>query len=339
MRFVIVADNWLPHVCGFTRTYATLVEHLIRQGDEVEVVTIDRYPSVPVPTYPELRFAFARPSRIGTVISSFEPDVVHIALEGTLGLSTRRYCMRHQIPFTTAYTTDWPAYVRMRFPIPESTTLRFLRWFHRPARSCLVANSTLLSSLKDAGFSNVVQWGRGVDLDLFNPAKAVRLEYASPVWLYVGRTSVEKNIEAFLQADVSGTKLVVGTGPAHATLQKKYPKAIFLGLQMGEDLARWYASADCVVFPSKTDTFGLVVLEALASGTPVAAFPVRGPREILEGSGAGSVDPELSTAMKSALNVPKGRCREVGESYGWDRVTELFRHLHQEKAFQRPKGD
>ncbi len=306
------------------RTLQTLTAELERLGHGVIHITPDRFASIPCPTYPEIRLAVLPGRKVARMIEEAHPCAIHIATEGPLGLAARNYCARRGIPFTTAYHTRFPEYVKARFGLPRGVSYAFLRWFHRPSSSIMVATASIESELRSRGFANMTRWGRGVDLDLFHPRDKSFLDGPRPVLLYVGRVAVEKNIEAFLQLELPGTKYVVGDGPLLSTLKAKYPDVRFAGVKAGEELAAHYAAADVMVFPSLTDTFGLVVLEALASGVPVAAFPVAGPQDILTGSGAGCLDADLAKAVKEALAISPGACLRHARRYSWAFSAEQF---------------
>ena len=274
LKILIVTDAWKPQVNGVVRTLEVLGEDLAALGHTVRYATPEGRFTVGLPTYPEIRLALFPRTRLEREIRDFAPDAVHIATEGTLGMSARAICLKHGIAFSTSFHTRFPEYVRARFPlIPESLVYRWLRWFHGPATAMMVATESLRREMAAHGFSNLRIWSRGVDVDHFRPMADAHLPYEAPVWLYVGRVAVEKNIEAFLSLDLPGTKAVVGDGPARGHLEAKYPEAKFLGSLSGEALVRAYAASTVFVFPSRTDTFGLVLLEALACGLPVAAYP------------------------------------------------------------------
>jgi glycosyltransferase involved in cell wall biosynthesis len=245
------------------------------------------------------------------------PESIHVATEGPLGWIARGYCIRRNIPFSTAYHTQFPEYLRARVPVPVAATYPIVRRFHRPAAACLVGTPYLKSLLEQRGFTNVAIWPKGVDTEFFTPAKRMPLPYGSPVFLYVGRVAVEKNVEDFLKLDLPGSKVVVGDGPSLSRLKAAYPGATFLGVRHGDELARLYASADVFVFPSRTDTFGLVLLEALASGTPVAAFPVTGPIDVIGDAPVGVLDENLRSAALRALELPRDPCRSYTERFSW----------------------
>jgi glycosyltransferase involved in cell wall biosynthesis len=276
-----------------------------------------------MPSYPDLRLALPLPAKIAELIEAAGPDSIHIATEGPIGLLVRRYCRKHGVAFTTSFHTRFPEYVSARSPIPESWVWRLLRAFHRPSQAVMAATPALASELRLRGFRNVVLWSRGVDTALFHP-RAVDLCLSQPVYLSVGRVAVEKNLEAFLDLDLPGTKLIVGDGPARAALERKYPQAVFLGSRQGEELAQAYAAADVFVFPSKTDTFGLVLLEALASGLPVAAFPVTGPRDVIGAAPVGVLSDDLRAACLSALDISPRSCVAFASGHSWEASARAF---------------
>lgn len=325
-RIAIVTDAWAPQMNGVVRTLSATVTMLQARGHEVMVIAPDQFPSVPCPTYPEIRLAMAAPATIAKRLANFAPDAIHIATEGPLGLIARRICVRRRWPFTTAYHTQFPAYVAKRTHLPESLFWRYIGWFHRPAARIMVATPSIRRELADHGLTQLHHWSRGVDLQQFTPDAPPPPEFAAltrPIQLYVGRISVEKNIEAFLEAKRSGSKVVVGDGPALASLAAHYPGVLFLGRRDGRALAGCYAGADVFVFPSRSDTFGLVMIEALACGTPVAAFPVAGPIDIVtERSGALSED--LPRAIDAALYCERADCQAHGARFSWEAATDQF---------------
>ncbi|PZU13632.1 MAG: alpha-mannosyltransferase [Sphingobium sp.] len=326
MRIAIVTDAWTPQVNGVVRTLQTIRAELENMGHPVEVISPDLYGSIPCPTYPEIRLALVRASVVGQAIAAFRPDAVHLATEGPLCLAARRWCLRAKVPFTTAYHTHFPDYVAQRTGLPAAWFWRYIRWFHGPAQAVLVSTRSVRDQLRAHGLPNVRPWGRGVDLAAFTPqapAPAAFAGLARPILLYVGRVAVEKNIAAFLAADHPGSKVVVGDGPARAALEKAHPDARFLGPLFGADLAGAYAGADAFVFPSRTDTFGLVMIEALACGTPVAAYPVTGPVDIVTPE-TGALGEDLSAAIASALTKDRGACAAYGRSFSWDRSAREF---------------
>lgn len=281
------------------------------------MITPEQFRSVPCPTYPEIRLALFPGRKMARTIESFRPCVVHIATEGPLGLTARRYCVSRGIPFTTAYHTKFPEYLAARSPIPARWTYKGMRWFHRPSAAVMVATATVEKELTRHGFDNIKRWSRGVDTDLFRPREKSFLDLPRPIALYVGRVAVEKNIEAFLALPEPHSKVVVGDGPQMSQLAKKYPDVRFVGLKQGEELARYYAAADVFVFPSLTDTFGLVILEALACGVPVAAYPVAGPLDVIGDAPVGCLHTDLATAVREALKISPEACRAHAERYSW----------------------
>src|SRR3954465_6630466 len=328
MRLALVTDAWQPQTNGVVRTLTRTRDELIAMGHAVEVISPDLFNGFPCPTYPEIKRAFLPGRKIARTMTAFQPDAIHIATEGPLGHAARGYCLAQGLPFTTAYHTRFPEYVEARFSVPVGLSYAWLRRFHGRSRSIMVATQSIESDLVSRGFGNIRRWSRGVDTTLFKPrdtqgAKDL-LNLPRPIHLFVGRVAIEKNIEAFLALDLPGSQVVIGDGPQLEQLKRKFPKAHFLGKKVGEDLARHYAAADVFVFPSLTDTFGLVILEALASGLPVAAFPVPGPRDILEGSGAGALDRDLGAAVKKALALPAAHCRTVAGQFSWRAATEQF---------------
>jgi glycosyltransferase involved in cell wall biosynthesis len=323
MRILVVTDAWHPQVNGVVRTLTMVAEAAKAFGTEFSFLTPDAFRTVAMPSYRDLRVALPRPARIARLIAEARADSIHIATEGPIGLLARRYCRKHGLPFTTSFHTRFPEYVSARAPIPEAWVWATLRWFHGPSRAVLAATPALASELRERGFCNVVLWPRGVDASLFRPREA-DLCLPKPVFLCVGRVAVEKNLEAFLELDLPGTKVIVGDGPARLALAHKYPQAVFLGQLHGEALAQVYAAADVFVFPSRTDTFGLVLLEALASGLPVAAFPVTGPRDVIGTAPVGVLSEDLHAACLAALDIPRQACVEFAARYTWEACARAF---------------
>lgn len=325
-RIVIVTDAWMPQMNGVVRTLTTTVDLLRTRGHDVLVVAPDAFRSAPCPTYPEIRLALARPARVAKAISEFAPDAIHIATEGPLGFMARRLCLRRGWPFTTAYHTQFPAYIARRTRLPESWFWRYIRWFHQPATRVMVATDSIRAELAVHGLDKVHRWSRGVDLAQFSPVAERPVEFAAlerPIQLYVGRVAVEKNITAFLQSRHPGAKVVVGDGPELASLKRRFPEAVFLGKRAGAMLAGCYAGADVFVFPSRTDTFGLVIVEALACGTPVAAFPVPGPVDIVT-ERCGALSDDLDRAIDAALFCKREDCVARGREFSWEAATDQF---------------
>lgn len=326
MRIAIVTDAWSPQVNGVVRTLQATRSELIRQGHEVLVVSPDLYQSIPCPTYPEIRLAMASAHGVGERLRAFAPDAVHLSTEGPLCLAARRWCLRHGWRFTTAYHTQFPDYVAKRTGVPAEWIWSYIRWFHSASRAVLVSTASVRRILTSHGIPQVAPWSRGVDLDAFSPAAAHHPAFAElprPIQLYVGRVAIEKNVEAFLASSHPGSKVVVGDGPALAALTPRYPDVHFLGALEGDQLAGAYAGADVFVFPSRTDTFGLVMIEALASGTPVAAYPVSGPVDIVTPA-TGALDENLDVAIAAALTRDRGECAAYGRTYTWAASASQF---------------
>lgn len=325
-RIALVTDAWEPQMNGVVRTLTTTVGILRSWGHEVMVISPDDYRSFPCPTYPEIRLAMATRFGVGRRLDAFRPDAVHIATEGSLGWAARRYCLARRAPFTTAYHTQFPDYVARRTHLPAATFWPYIRRFHRPSAGIMVATPSIGRTLREQGLTQLRDWSRGVDLDQFTPGIAPPELFAGlprPIQLYVGRVSPEKNIEAFLGARHPGSKVVVGDGPALENLRARYPEAHFVGRKSGRELAAHYAGADVFVFPSRTDTFGLVMIEALACGTPVAGYPVTGPVDILT-FGAGAMDEDLDNAIGAALACDPAACVALGRSYSWEASARQF---------------
>jgi glycosyltransferase involved in cell wall biosynthesis len=335
MKITLVSDAWFPQVNGVVRTLSTVVDIATARGHRVQMVTPDRFHSVAMPQYPEIRLALTTRRRVAAMIAGFDPDAVHIATEGPLGWLARAWCLRHDVPFTTSFHTRFPDYVAARTGLSPAPFWRVLERFHRPAQAVLVATPRLAEELAAHGLTQTRPWTRGVDLALFSPDRLPHPAFADlprPIALHVGRVAVEKNIDAFLEADWSGSKVVVGDGPALDALMARYPEAHFLGALHGEALASTFAGADVLAFPSRTDTFGLVIIEALACGTPVAGYPVPGPLDILGADGrgvpagrrVGGVDDDLSVAMHAALGAERRDCARYGAGFSWERSCDEF---------------
>ena len=330
MRILIVSDAWSPQVNGVVRTLQTTVEHLREAGDDVEVVEPGQFRTVPCPTYPEIRLSWRPYRALLERVTRSAPDVVHIATEGPLGLAARRVALRLGVPLTTAYHTRFPEYVKARFGIPLALTYRYLRWFHGAARVTLVPTPVVRADLAARGFAHLALWSRGVDTRVFHPRAGQRLAGNPPIFLYVGRVAVEKNIDAFLRLDLPGTKWVVGEGPELERIRREYPQVRFLGVLTQDRLAEVYSGADVFVFPSRTDTFGLVLVEALACGCPVAAYPVTGPLDVIGDAPAGVLDEDLRAACLAALRIPRHNAATHARQFTWERATAQFRqHLQQ----------
>jgi glycosyltransferase involved in cell wall biosynthesis len=324
MRITIVTDAWSPQTNGVVSTLRQTTASLEKFGHELLHVTPNLFRSVPCPTYPEIRLSLFPYRGLATLISGFRPDAIHIATEGPLGMAARRYCKRHRLNFTTSYHTQFPQYLRSRFPIPTSLSYRGLRWFHGAATHCMVSTQTVRNQLAEQGFRNLVSWQRGVDTELFKPRDKDFLQLPRPIAAYVGRVAIEKNIDAFLRMPWQGTRIVIGDGPELPRLKAQYPGAHYMGFRFGEDLARHLAAADVFVFPSLTDTFGLVNLEAMACGVPVAAFPVAGPIDVVDDGVTGALDDDLARAAIRALTIDPQKCRDRALRSGWDSCSREF---------------
>ena len=326
MRILIVSDAWHPQVNGVVRTLSMLTAELSLMGHTAEVLGPGRFRTVGLPTYSSVKLAVASRRRVAAAIEAFGPDALHVATEGPLGWAARRWALSRGMPFSTSFHTRFPEYLRARSGIPTGLGYALLRRFHNRSGSTLVATPSLRAELASRGFARLRPWTRGVDLGCFRPQAPEAWPYPRPVFLSVGRVAVEKNLAAFLRLDLAGTKVVVGDGPQRAALQRAYPDARFVGERHGADLARAYAGADVLVFPSRTDTFGLVLLESLACGTPVAAYPVTGPADILAGAppGVGALDDDLRRAALRAVDGDRAACRRFAERFSWRACTEMF---------------
>jgi glycosyltransferase involved in cell wall biosynthesis len=328
MKILVATDAWHPQVNGVVRTLGHTAREASALGHEVEFLTHEGYRTLPLPTYSEIRLALPPLGAISKRIDAFKPDAIHIATEGSLGHIVRRICIRRKIKFTTSLHTRFPDYVADRLLLPArwsaDLTWAILRRFHSPSSAVLAATPSLAKELTKRRFPNVRIWQRGVDADLFCPRVNHRLPFKSPIFLTVGRVAVEKNVEAFLKLDLPGTKVVVGDGPQREILARRYPDAVFFGAKYGQELAEIYASADVFVFPSLTDTFGLVLLEALASGVPVAAFPAAAPRDVIGDAAVGALDNELKRACLSALECSREECRNFALGMTWAACAKSF---------------
>ncbi len=329
MRVLVATDAWHPQVNGVVRTLSTLAATAPRLGAEVSFLTHEGFRTFPLPTYADIRCALPAPWTIARRIEALKPDAIHIATEGTIGHAVRRYCIRRGIAFTTSFHTRLPEYVAARAPIPEALVWNWLRRFHGHAERVMVSTRSLMAELSGRGFGNPVLWPRGVDGEIFAPRKAAAemltaLDLPRPIFLTVGRVAVEKNIEAFLSLDLPGTKVVVGDGPMRQELMQRFPDAVFLGERHHDELAAIYSAADVFVFPSRTDTFGLVMLEALSCGVPVAAYPVPGPLDVIGDAPVGVLDQDLQTAALRALTIDRDACRVFAARMTWDRCARMF---------------
>lgn len=324
MKIALITDAWRPQINGVVTTLTQTCEQLRLHGHTVETFTPDQFHNWPCPGYTEIRLALGCGKKLAGRLNEFQPDAIHIATEGPLGLAARRYCLKRGFPYTTSFHTRFPEYLHLRLRIPLSWSYALLRWFHNRSHRIMVATPALIDELTTRGFGRPVLWSRGVDTELFCPRSKDLLPDRRPIFLYVGRVAIEKNIEAFLQLDLPGVKYVVGDGPQRQELEQKYPQTRFVGYKMGEELARYVAAADVFVFPSLTDTFGLVMLEALACGVPVAAFPVQGPKDVILSETVGSLDDDLQAAALKALKLNPEDCRRYALGFAWQQCVRQF---------------
>jgi glycosyltransferase involved in cell wall biosynthesis len=324
MKLAIVTDAWRPQINGVVTTLQRTAATLEAMGHAVRVFSPAEHWTLPCPTYPEIRLAVWPDRRLGAALDDFAPDAIHVATEGPLGMAAARYCSTRGYAFTTSYHTQFPQYVRKRVPVPESLTYALLRRHHAQARRTLVATEQQRRELMAQGFRNIVLWSRGVDTELFRPRGRDHLQLPRPVFAYLGRVAVEKNVAAFLDLELPGTKVVIGDGPDRAMLEARYASAVFLGYRFGVELAQSLSATDVFVFPSRTDTFGLVMLEAMACGTPVAAFPVIGPIDVVTPDVTGVLDEDLRVAALAALEIDRGGCRRAVEGLTWERASAQF---------------
>ena len=324
MKIIIVTDAWEPQVNGVVRTLKQTRKCLEHMGHQVELITPGNFTTIPCPSYPSIRLAVLPGRRVKTLLSKYKPNAVHIATEGPLGMAARRWCLRNKVSFTTSYHTQFPEYLRLRAPIPLGWTYAWLRRFHGKAEHTLVPTRSQQQRLLERGFDHVEIWGRGVDTDIFTPDNPKPLDLPGPILLNMGRVAIEKNIEAFLDLDLPGSKVVVGDGPDREHLQKKYPDVLFTGAKFGKELASYVAAADVFVFPSKTDTFGLVLLEAMACGVPIAAYPVTGPADVVEDGITGSLNKDLDKAVIEAQSLDPQACITYAHNNSWQACSRVF---------------
>ena len=327
MRIALISDAWHPQVNGIVTTVSQLYRSLAVRGHSVALLTPDRFRTWPCPGYPEVRLAFLCGGRLRKRLDAFGPDAIHLMTEGPVGFAARRYCRQRGYRHTSSFHSYFPEYLKIRAGIPLGVSYSYLRWFHRRSQCVLVSTDSLRADLADKGFSRLASWPLGVDTDLFRPRDKTFLRDPRPIFLYLGRVAVEKNVADFLRLDLPGTKYVVGDGHQRADLETAYPAVRFLGCQMGEELACTLAAADVLVFPSTTDTFGLVMLEALASGVPVAAYPVQGPVDVIRDSRVGQLDWDLQRAALAALALNPGDCRRYALQWSWEHSAERFAEL------------
>lgn len=323
MKILIVTDAWKPQVNGVVRTLDSTSKHLKLMGHEVGMVTPLGCRSFPCPTYNEISLALSPSRLVNHTFEQFNPEMIHIATEGPLGWAARKFCKSRNLNFTTSFHTQFPEYIHARTRIPKGWTYRVLRRFHSLARHVMVTTFSMETKLSKEGFKNLKNWSRGVDTTIFTPQSRSILG-SKPKLLYVGRVAVEKNLEAFLSMNIDAVKIVVGDGPQLEFLKAKYPEVLFAGAKFGNDLVHYYSMADAFVFPSRTDTFGLVMLEALACGTPVAAYPVEGPVDVIQSSDVGCLDKNLEKATRLALSKSRKKCRDYALNFSWAKCTRQF---------------
>ncbi len=324
MRILVATDAWHPQINGVVRTLTTLAKAVRKRGASIEFLTPDGFPSFELPTYPGMRCAIPGPREIARRIEAIAPDAIHIATEGPIGHMVRRFCIKRGLPFTTSYTTRFPEYISARLPIPESWSYAVLRRFHNASTVTMVSTKSMTEDLESRGFTNIGMWTRGVDTELFRPDRAVDIGLPRPIFMTVGRVAVEKNIDAFLSLDLPGSKAVIGRGPEEERLRRQYPDAKFFGSLSDENLASHLAAADVFVFPSRTDTYGVVQLEALACGVPVAAYPVTGPLDVIADNPIGALNEDLRAACLDALKMSKQACRDFALTRSWDNSAKQF---------------
>ena len=327
MRIAILTDAWFPQVNGVVRTLNMTISILEQWGHEILCINPQHFKTLPMPTYPDIPLSILPYRKLRRLLDEFQPDAIHISTEGPIGWAGRRYCLRHRSPYTSTYHTRFPEYVRLRAPIPLALSYAFVRRFHGTAVHTMVATRSMRTTLEARGFKNLAYWTRGVDISHFKPRHEPVLDLPRPIFLYLGRVAVEKNIRDFLELDLPGTKVVIGDGPAREELEQRYPEARFLGYLKNGKLARHLASVDVMVFPSRTDTFGLVMLEAMACGVPVATYPVAGPLDVIKNGVNGWMDEDLQLAATQALSVDREACRQFAEGYSWEACTRQFLSL------------
>jgi glycosyltransferase involved in cell wall biosynthesis len=324
MKIAIVTDAWKPQVNGVITTLVNTGECLSADGHDVHFITPQDFVRTPCPTYPEIRLSLFPGRKVAAMLDSLRPDRIHVATEGPLGLAARKYCIKRKLYFTTSYHTRFPQYVQARFPIPLSWSYGYMRWFHSAAEHTMVGTETQREDLLAHGFDNVVMWPRGVDTNAFRPGEKDFLTDPRPITMYLGRVAVEKSLEEFLSLDIPGTKYIVGDGPALKQLQRDFPDAVYTGYKFGEELTQYLAAADVFVFPSRTDTLGLVLLEAMACGVPVAAYPVMGPIDVVDDGVTGVLDEDLAAAITGASKLDPSDCREAALRRSWQQASRRF---------------
>lgn len=332
MKLALVTDAWHPQVNGVVRTLSTVVSGLEARGDEVKLITPQMFRTVPLPSYPEIPLSLFPRRKVRATLDAFAPDAVHIATEGPLGWAARRWCLDKGMPFTTSYHTQFPEYVALRLPVPLGLSYAVMRHFHSASVRTLAPTETMRTQLVAHGFRNVEVWGHGVDVELFRPQQSPVLDHlVRPISICSGRVAIEKNLDAFLDTPLPGTRVVIGEGPDLSRLRRKYPDVVFTGYLPDADMVRWLAAADVFVFPSRTDTFGLVMLEAMACSLPVAAFPVTGPQDVVQHGITGWLDEDLQRAVLRALILDRARVRREAEAHAWPRYVDAFRDALQHR--------
>lgn len=323
MRVVLVTDAWEPQTNGVVSTLRQTMHEMQRLGIEVRRISPEQFATVPCPSYPEIRLAVFPGPKVGAQLNEFQPDAIHIATEGTLGVAARQWCIARKLRFTTSYHTQFPEYVRARWPIPLAASYSYMRWFHDAAAQTMVSTREMQLLLEQRGFRHLKRWGRGVDTELFRPSEHY-VAASTPLFAYLGRVSIEKNVETFLTLDLPGRKVVIGDGPARETLESRFPQVRFTGVLKGSALVSELSLASALVFPSRTDTFGLVMLEAMACGVPVAAFPVTGPIDVVTPGVTGELNVDLRLAALAALQLDRDQIRKMALTRSWANATGEF---------------
>jgi glycosyltransferase involved in cell wall biosynthesis len=324
VRIAIISDAWHPQINGVVTTLSNTVATLLKLGHEVELITPDRFKTYPWPGYPDVGMAFFCGPRLRPIIKAFKPDAIHLVTEGSIGYAARRYCREFGYHYTSSYLSQFPEYFKLRIGFPMFISEAYLRWFHCESARIMVATASLEEEMRQRSYQRLARWSRGVDTELFRPRDKDFIKDPRPIFMFTGRVAIEKNIEAFLKLDLPGTKYVIGDGPHKDILANKYPAVRFTGYQQGAYLARFMAAADVFVFPSLTDTFGVVLLEALASGVPVAAYPVQAPKDVITDSEVGILSDDLQYAAMTALSLNPQTCRRYALEYTWEKCTQQF---------------
>ncbi len=324
MRIVLISDAWHPQINGVVTTLTNTVATLKRLGHEVELITPDRFRTYPWPGYPDVGMAFLCGPKLRPIIKAFNPDALHLVTEGPIGYAARRFCREFGYHYTSSYLSQFPVYFKLRIGFPVTISSAYLHWFHSESKKVMVATPSLAAEMRQKGYPHLACWSRGVDTSLYRPRPKDFIKDPRPIFMFTGRVAVEKNIESFLKLNLPGTKYVIGDGPHRDILMKKYPDVRFTGYQTGETLARYMAAADVFVFPSLTDTFGVVMLEALASGVPVAAYPVQAPKDVIQNDQIGILNNNLQQAAIKALSINSEACRQYALGYTWEKCTQQF---------------